>query len=275
MKTRIITAAVLLAIFIPILIFFDTVFYPIALAILAGVGVFELLRCIGVLRDLWISLPSIAFAATLTLLGHFFASPYTGFAYFAAVAFCYLFYLFALIIARRGDLTFSTVAQVFCGGFLIGASFLSLGLLARIPGGGYWYLLPYIGAWVTDTFAYFTGRFFGKHKLIPQISPKKTVEGSIGGIAFCIGGFLLYGLLVGRSGANPNYLMLAVAGLFVSVLSQVGDLTMSQIKREYGRKDYSNLFPGHGGVLDRFDSVIAVAPFLLLLYLMDGVFRLF
>ena len=130
--------------------------------------------------------------------------------------------------------------------------------------GQYIYLLVFLAAWITDTFAYFTGFFFGKHKLCPNISPKKTVEGAVGGVVFCIISFLVYGIVVsGMFKIQPNYVGLAVVGLVMSVLAQVGDLLASVIKRTYGVKDYGRVFPGHGGVLDRFDSVLLLAPFLL------------
>ena len=147
-------------------------------------------------------------------------------------------------------------------------------LLRYMENGVYLFLLPFIGAWVSDTFAYFTGRFLGRHKLAPIISPKKTIEGSIGGIVFAVGVFALYGVILSSRGLIPNYLALCLAGLFVSILSQIGDLALSLVKREYGIKDYGKLFPGHGGVLDRFDSVIATAPVLLILSLLEG-FALF
>jgi phosphatidate cytidylyltransferase len=131
-----------------------------------------------------------------------------------------------------------------------------------IPFGRYLYLLVFICAWMTDIFAYFTGRFLGKHKLIPAVSPKKTVEGAIGGIVFCVGSVALYGFILERffiSGGNANYVVLAISAVFMSVVSQVGDLIMSVIKRHYGIKDYGKLLPGHGGILDRFDSVMAVS----------------
>ena len=131
------------------------------------------------------------------------------------------------------------------------------------PAGKYVYLAVFIGAWVTDTFAYFCGMLFGrggKHKLIPDVSPKKTVEGSIGGIVFCVLAMVLFGVIINSiTDLHANYLVLIGAGLLASAVSQIGDLCMSVIKRTYGIKDYGKLFPGHGGVLDRFDSVLAVA----------------
>ena len=105
----------------------------------------------------------------------------------------------------------------------------------------------------------------GRHKLIPDVSPKKTVEGSIGGIVFCMLAMLLFGVIVERAvpEIQANLWLFVVSGLVVSVVAQIGDLCMSVIKRSYGIKDYGKIFPGHGGVLDRFDSVLAVSVVLL------------
>jgi len=118
----------------------------------------------------------------------------------------------------------------------------------------------FIGAWVTDTFAYFTGMLLGKHKLIPDVSPKKTVEGSIGGTLFCAVAFVVFGVITNTwFGTDANFLLLAIGGVFIAVIAQIGDLIMSVIKRHYGIKDYGKIFPGHGGMLDRFDSVLIVS----------------
>ena len=130
-------------------------------------------------------------------------------------------------------------------------------------GGHILYLAIFIGAWGTDAFAYFCGRLFGrggKHKLIPDVSPKKTVEGAIGGIVLCILTMILFGIVCNYfTEYHSNLLMFALGGLLIAVVSQIGDLLMSYVKRYYGIKDFGQLFPGHGGVLDRFDSIFAVA----------------
>jgi phosphatidate cytidylyltransferase len=144
-----------------------------------------------------------------------------------------------------------------------------------MAGGKYIYLLIFLGAWVCDTFAYFTGKFLGKHKLIPEISPKKTIEGSIGGIVFTIGAFVLYGFIVNKNFGDEiklSYILLVVLGLASSIISQVGDLVASAVKRQYDIKDYGKLFPGHGGVLDRFDSVMLVAPITYVIFLIASFF---
>ena len=114
--------------------------------------------------------------------------------------------------------------------------------------------------WVTDTFAYLFGRLLGKHKLIPEVSPKKTVEGSVAGIVFCMIYVILFGFVCSKIwGVTCNYAILAALGVLLSIVGQIGDLAMSVIKREYNIKDYGKIMPGHGGALDRFDSVLAVS----------------
>ena len=140
-------------------------------------------------------------------------------------------------------------------GFIYIPVFLShINLLSNT--GSIYIWLVFIFAWISDTFAYFTGVFFGKHKLIPHISPKKTIEGSIGGILGTVLVTVAFAMFFKEE--NPIYFVpLAIVG---STVSQLGDLFASAIKREFNIKDYGNLIPGHGGVLDRFDSILFTAP---------------
>ncbi|MBW4862577.1 MAG: phosphatidate cytidylyltransferase, partial [Paeniclostridium sp.] len=116
--------------------------------------------------------------------------------------------------------------------------------------------LIFIVSFMTDTFAYFSGYLFGRHKLIPSISPKKTIEGSIGGILGSTICCVAFGYVF-----NLGIAHMILVGSIGSVVAQLGDLFASAIKRYVGIKDYGKLIPGHGGILDRFDSVILVAPF--------------
>jgi len=121
--------------------------------------------------------------------------------------------------------------------------------------------IPFIMAFFSDTGAYFIGVLFGKHKMAPVISPKKSWEGFYGGIVVAIAGMMLYGVAMEQfCGKNVNYLLALVYGLLGALGGVFGDLSMSVIKRQVGIKDYGNLIPGHGGVLDRFDSVLITAP---------------
>ena len=122
--------------------------------------------------------------------------------------------------------------------------------------------IAFISAWVSDTGAYFCGNFFGKHKLIEDISPKKTVEGAIGGILCCAVGGIVFGMVEQFAfGHGANYVMLAIVCAVGSVFGQIGDLTASMMKRRFEIKDFSNIMPGHGGITDRFDSVMMTAPY--------------
>lgn len=118
--------------------------------------------------------------------------------------------------------------------------------------------LVFIMAWCTDTCAYYSGKNFGKKKLIPEVSPNKTVEGFIGGIVGSIVGVLIWGYI--NRGLSFNWYQLIVLAIVGSVIAVIGDLTASLIKRYTGIKDYGNIMPGHGGILDRFDSILFVAP---------------
>mgnify|MGYP001067079118 CR=1 FL=1 len=265
MKTRIITGAVALCIFVPVLIFANTVALPLLLSLCSVLAVFEMSSCIGLKRAFVLIAPFYLIAAAMP----FFIRYAANLALFqkTALVACLILalYFFAVLTFSHGKYKLGDVSICFFTLFYILAGFNSILFLHDFvkPGGEYVYLTVFIGAWVTDTFAYFCGMLFGrggKHKLIPDVSPKKTVEGSIGGTVFCILAMILFGLIVNSiSALHANYLLLTVGGLLAAIVAQIGDLCMSVIKRTYGIKDYGTLFPGHGGILDRFDSVLAVS----------------
>ena len=152
------------------------------------------------------------------------------------------------------------------------SSLIRILMMSRI--GRYMVLIPFVVAFCSDAGAYFAGHFFGRHKLIPEISPKKTVEGAIGGTLFGILSFVVFGLVMQYAlGHSPNYAVLAVSGALCAFLSQIGDLIASLIKRERGVKDYGSIFPGHGGVMDRFDSVLFVVPAMYVFLTLFSIFK--
>ena len=271
MLTRILTACVLIPLLVLILIFSWTLAYPIAFAILAGVAIFETFRVFGKTKDFWLSIPAYLLAVGLPF-GFYFTS--IGAKILLAAVLVYLLWVVSVTVFRRGTFAFSEAASVFTAVVYISVGFAALSAIRYgVDRGAYLCLLAFIGPFTTDTFAYFTGRFFGRHKLIPEVSPKKTVEGSIGGTVFGIVGFIVFGLVMQFGyGFTVNYPMLAVAGLLVAVISQIGDLIASLIKREHGIKDYGKIFPGHGGVMDRFDSVLTTSVTLWLLMQIGGGF---
>lgn len=259
MKTRVITAIVMVALMVPFFIWSDTVMFPILMAFFGGLGAYEMQSCIGSKKQWFSSLAAITVGAGLP----FFARYYSGFdlyGYLFLIAFAVITYMLIVSVFSGEKFTVETAALSGATTVYIAFGFASMVLLRDMPFGHYIYFLPFIISWMTDTFAYFSGMLFGKHKLIPVVSPKKTVEGAIGGTLFAIGFTVLYGFIVGKiSGATPNYIALIIVSLVVSILSQCGDLVMSLIKRKFEIKDYGRLFPGHGGVLDRFDSIIVTS----------------
>ncbi len=276
MKKRIITAIVALCVFVPILIFAETPALPVGLAVCTLLAVYEMLGCTGLRRSVAVSVPFYLAAAAFPFIIRYVPAQFPKIA--VAATLLTMLYLFGVMIFSKGKYAVPDISAAFMGIF-----YALVGLCAiiyvhdRVEGGKYIYLIAFIGAWVTDSFAYFCGILFGrggKHKLIPEVSPKKTVEGSIGGIIFCILSMVLFGWIIEKvdPSFHANYPVLAFGGLAVSVVAQIGDLAMSVIKRHYGIKDYGFVFPGHGGMLDRFDSVIAVS---IVLAVFTAFFKLF
>ena len=165
-----------------------------------------------------------------------------------------LLYLVVLFAAKIFDetLTIERTSYIFTMGVLICAGLHALMSLRDVYGFQYLLLLA-LATYGSDTGAYFAGVFFGKHKLIPRLSPKKTVEGSIGGVFL---GTLLAVSFAGYFGLLKTNSILIVACFVLTLTSQIGDLVFSAVKRHFGVKDYSNLLPGHGGILDRIDSIL-------------------
>ncbi len=264
MLTRILTAAAIAAVLIPVAFLSDTVVFPIVIAAFAGMGCFEMLRCIGMHKNMLITVPAVLLGIGLPFAS--FYLPEQAFVLLSSMTAVLMFLLFTVSLFSHGRLPIEQAGMAFLSLVYILWGFSLMVLLRRIGNGAYLYLMPFLGAWVSDSFAYFTGRLFGRHKLIPDVSPKKTVEGAVGGIVFAMAGFALYGFIVSLvADVTPNYPALILLGLPVSLVSIVGDLFMSLVKRRYNVKDYGKLFPGHGGVLDRFDSVLATATVLYLL----------
>lgn len=208
---------------------------------------------------------SFVFAACVP----FFRTPFfNNISRIACVAF--IFALFTIMLAKYRSVRIEEVSMTFVFSLIIP---LSLSCLVFVRNEceaplGLFYVLIILGvAWISDAGAYFVGRFFGKHKLAPHISPKKTMEGAIGGIAIGIGGALLVGVIYAyvmqklQTPVEMHYIRLAIVAFFGTILGMLGDLSFSLIKRQCDLKDFGSIMPGHGGVVDRFDSVLFVAPF--------------
>lgn len=175
-----------------------------------------------------------------------------------------------LMWSFRGGQTMEleTVAMVLFAGAVIPVLLSSLVRLSLREGTGRVYaLLPLVITFSSDSAAYFTGCLLGRHKLAPNISPNKTIEGSIGGFAAAIALTLLYGLVLKSANFSVRFPALACYGFLGSLACQMGDLSFSAVKRLCGVKDYGRLIPGHGGMLDRFDSMFFSAPLIEILVL--------
>lgn len=184
-------------------------------------------------------------ARELVLLAAAFALPIAG----------------VLTYGKKQSLSFTDLCAMAVAGFVIPYAFRFLYLLRVVDGGQILVLAPLVAAFCSDTMALFTGMACGKHKLAPHVSPNKTVEGSIGGLLGGVIGMLLLDLVYrGITGTELSFGGCALLGFVGAAMGQMGDLSFSMVKRQYGIKDYGRLLPGHGGVLDRFDSVIFAAP---------------
>lgn len=176
---------------------------------------------------------------------------------------------FILVVTKRSaeDGIRTVYALIYPGLFY--AFLIAIICIPNAMASRFMFLLAFVGAALTDTFAYFGGTLFGKHKLVPEISPKKTVEGAIVGAVFGGLGVLLVGTLFQgfflKDQTVPVYLY-AILGLALCLLSQVGDLTASIIKRQFNVKDYGNIMGAHGGAMDRLDSVIFISPIVCAFY---------
>lgn len=271
MLKRTITAVIGVALLVAVCIYSHTVIFPVVVGLMALLGVYEMLGCVGMRKNFIVSLCLYVMTVIVTTLTQTIENHSLYIAAYSSFLFCIMLILFTLAVFSEGKVPVDKICIAFTTCAYIITGFISIIQLRYLTSNGNLignniYLLVFVAPWVTDTFAYFCGRLFGRHKLIPSVSPKKTVEGAIGGVIFCIIGCVVYRLVLGRIGAEnlPDLWIFAVLGLLISIVSQIGDLIFSLIKRRYGIKDYGVIFPGHGGVLDRFDSVIATAPLILI-----------
>lgn len=254
MKTRIISAIVALLIFIPLFIIGGMVF-DIAVFILAVLGLKEFLGIKKSKKEIPIFIEFISYIALGLIIFFNSSSNYLLSVDYRLIAGVFLTFLIPTVLYHDRKLYSVNDAFYLIGGvFFLGISF-SLFILLRNEGIVLLLYLLLISIF-TDTFAYFTGLLIGKNKLLSDISPKKTVEGMIGGTV--LGVFVastFYCTVVDSS--LPLYIVIFMT-TFLSIIGQFGDLVFSAIKRYYDKKDFSNIMPGHGGILDRLDSIIFV-----------------
>ncbi len=264
MKSRLLVAAVGVPLTFIMLVLLPELGAAIFCAGISCIAVQEMYSAVGVRSLLPVALGSLS-ALVITALAFF------GGAASLALGWCCIYglLLFALWVAyyeREKAFGFAGLGAGLMAGLIIPGGMAALVLLRVSEHGRLTVLLPIIIAYAGDGGALFAGMLFGKHKLAPRTSPKKTIEGGLGGLVVSIALSLLYGLVL-RCGFDirVDFLMLAVTALVTGIASPLGDLAFSLIKREFGVKDYGKLLPGHGGALDRFDSTIFAAPAVYLL----------
>jgi phosphatidate cytidylyltransferase len=259
MKQRIITGVVAAALFLPIVFYGGLPFVLLTYA-LATVGLYELLRMKGLnllspygilsLIFLWV----ILFPYEEIISDFYYSKTEIG------IVFILLLLTYTVITKNRftfEDAAFSILSAIYVG---IGFFFL---MEARTAGIVYIFYSLFI-IWATDSGAYFIGKAMGKKKLWPEISPNKTVEGSLGGVICAVVVAIFFGIF---SEFNASLITIMGITVILSVFGQIGDLVQSAYKRHFGVKDSGNILPGHGGILDRFDSLLFVLPLLHLFHL--------
>ena len=262
MITRIIAAVVLLPLLLIVLLLAPSVWTAILFSAVCGVGAYELLWGTGLVRKVRPVIYTVAVAALIPLwcyMGCDAALAKAGLLVFVCL-------LFMEMMISKLTLGFDKLAVSIFGGLVIPYLLSSLVRIGTQFNGRYLILIPFAIAFLSDSGAYFVGCAIGKHKMAPVISPKKSWEGFFGGLASGVLGMILYVVVLQFVfGLAVNYLYAAIYGFAGSLAGVFGDLCFSAIKRQSGIKDYGNLIPGHGGVLDRFDSIIVVAPLIELL----------
>lgn len=256
-------------IFVPIMLWVMLVPPPFAwtalVCFISAMAAFELLRAVGEEK---ITLPMKAVTIMSAAMLPFGSWAGLGTAYVNLLSFMVTAVCFWCAIRAYDEdgvpIGFFHVLAALFAGIIIPLGLSALVELRRMDHGKYLVLLAVLLTFITDSGAYFVGVFLGRHKGVTKVSPNKSVEGYIGGFATGVLFAVLYGLLASRiAGAGVNLLSLALCGLFGALATEVGDLAFSFIKRQYGVKDYGHLLPGHGGMLDRFDSMIFCGPVVL------------
>lgn len=270
MLGRIMVALVGIPLLIVILFFSPVIVLTVAFSALCAIAAYELLGATQAVHNRRLVVYAALFSA-LVPLWYYFGCRIVG---AVGGVFVLMLLLFGEAIASRQTMQMEEMAMTVFAALVVPSMLSVFVLMADLEHARLYMFLPFVCAFTSDAFALFAGMRFGKHKLAPHLSPKKTVEGSVGGFlgaALCC---VLYGLFISKVlGHAPVYWMLALYGLLGSLVSQLGDLSFSYIKRQYGIKDYGHLFREHGGVLDRFDSVTFCAPLTYLLLMIVPFFE--
>ena len=258
MKTRILSAVALLPLLFVCIFLLPKVCTAIVFGLAGAIGAYELLHATGHVKHPRL----VLYAAVSAFLMSIWSWSGQNRGWFSLLVVSVFAAYFGEMMANHIKLSFDKIAMCLVAALIIPYLLTSLVRVLAMRLGRYYIIVPFLMAFLPDTGAYFAGRAFGRHKLAPVVSPKKTVEGAVGGVVSAVAFMCLYALLLNKcfGFGQVNYLFAAIYGLLGAVASIIGDLTLSVVKRQVGIKDYGNLFPGHGGILDRFDSTMMVAP---------------
>ena len=226
-------------------------------SVLMAIAVYELLYCTELVRE-----PRLVAYAAVAAFGCAWWSYFGAvFAWGLLGLSAFVMLLFMEMMRSHVKVTFQKITMTFMAGMVVPFMLCSIIRILTMTIGRYLVLIPFIAAVLNDTGGYFAGMFFGRHKLAPVISPKKTIEGAVGGVLLAMLGMALYAAILDvLFDFNVNYGFAMIYGLLGALFGMFGDLCFSVIKRQSGIKDYGNLIPGHGGALDRFDSMLLVGP---------------
>lgn len=258
MKQRIQTAIIALIIFVPFVLYGDWPFV-IFTYLLATIGILELLRMYNIKALSFVSILSIGFLWLLLNPENTYTLYNTVISKFE-IGILYTLIVLAITVLTKNKFTFSDAGFVLMSTIYVFIGFHFL-IIARMNGLNYVLYALFI-IWATDTGAYFFGRAIGKRKLWPEISPNKTIGGAIGGILIAVVVGVIFQLI---QPFDMSMIMIVLVTVLASITGQIGDLAASAYKREYNVKDSGKLLPGHGGILDRMDSLLFVLPLLYLL----------
>lgn len=265
MKTRIISAAVLVPVLFIILLAAPEIMAALVLGMLLAIAAYELLYRTGLVKQMRLVSYCAAMAFATSMWSYWGAAR----AYFLLMLMVFYGLMFMEMMLDHIKIHFETVGMCFVAGVIIPYLLSALIRILMLSYGRYVILIPFVVAFTSDAGAYFVGLKFGRHKLAPVVSPNKTIEGVLGGIAAAVVSMLIYAFILDLPlKCNVNYGFAFLYGLIGSLVGTYGDLCFSVIKRQTGIKDYGNLIPGHGGVLDRFDSLTLVAPLMEVLILL-------
>ncbi len=270
MKTRIIFGLIALFGFLAVIYVLPIWFLPFAVAVALVIAAYELTWRSKIVTSKALTVVACIFAAAAPILIWLLNDweKYILVYLFACFALMFVIWLFSY-----GKVTLVMTLTSLAAGAIIPLFFSLIVRIRMLPHGEFLILFPFMMAWATDTGAYFAGTLFGRHKLCEKISPKKTIEGAVGGVIVC-GAFTFAYIKIMEAcfAMQFEYLTIILGALVLSVIGQIGDLSFSIIKREYNIKDYGNCIPGHGGALDRLDSTIFTIPAsYILLVLMGGI----